>query len=183
MGGMEPWPAQEASVSPAPQESDRPRRPASSSPQDGDKPRQPASPSPQDDGEPRESASPAPRGSGEPQGSASPAPKRSRGRPRGTARRAETSRNTHEASGRRRSGRAPPVAALSPPAPVATTSSKEWEIERIVDSRIDADSLQHFYLVKWKGYDAKHNTWEPKRNLDKCSNAIVAYERSQSARG
>ncbi|KAM4058050.1 chromatin organization modifier domain-containing protein [Hirsutella rhossiliensis] len=135
------------------------------------------------------------RGSSNPQEPASPAPKRPRGRPRGRPRRTETPRVKGETRGRRRSSRirsvaAPPASSpatpkLRPretkkkaPAAAAATAGKEWEIERIVDSRIEAETLKHFYLVKWRGFDAKHNTWESKKNLDGCSDAIVAYERS-----
>ena len=41
----------------------------------------------------------------------------------------------------------------------------EYEIEEIVESMIDADSMEHMYLVKWKNYSATDNTWEPKKNL------------------
>lgn len=124
------------------------------------------------------------------------APKKPRGRPRGGPR---TPRKIEEARDRRRSGRirsvaAPPTSVSATPklrrrvakkkAPAVATAAatrQEWEIERIVGSRIEADTMRHFYLVKWRGFDAKHNTWELKRNLDKCSDAIVAYERSIGA--
>ncbi|KAK4153271.1 hypothetical protein C8A00DRAFT_33965 [Chaetomidium leptoderma] len=41
----------------------------------------------------------------------------------------------------------------------------EFEVEDIVDSIIDADTMEHMYLVKWKNYPASANTWEPKMNL------------------
>lgn len=41
----------------------------------------------------------------------------------------------------------------------------EYEVEDIVDSVIDADTMEHMYLVKWKNYPASDNTWEPKKNL------------------
>lgn len=64
--------------------------------------------------------------------------------------------------------------------PMSTPSrnaSGEWEIDKIVDSRIEEDTLKHFYLVKWKGFTSKDNTWEPKRNLVHCWEAIEAYEK------
>jgi hypothetical protein len=41
----------------------------------------------------------------------------------------------------------------------------EYEVEEIVDSAIDADTMEHMYFVKWKNYPASDNTWEPKKNL------------------
>lgn len=41
----------------------------------------------------------------------------------------------------------------------------EFEVESIADSVIDADTMEHMYLVKWKGYPASDNTWEPKKNF------------------
>ena len=39
------------------------------------------------------------------------------------------------------------------------------EIEKIVDKRVDSDGKVE-YLVKWKGYDDKENTWEPVENIE-----------------
>ncbi|KJZ77541.1 hypothetical protein HIM_03265 [Hirsutella minnesotensis 3608] len=128
--------------------------------------------------------------------------KRSRGRPRRTEQMGSLIKalkppaHPHRRSSRIKTAAAPPVSKPAPrpsqkprgrpgrkPKVAATRSGtgagKEWEIERIVDSRIDAATLeQHFYLVKWKGWAEKHNTWEPKKNLANCSAAIVAYEKA-----
>jgi hypothetical protein len=53
---------------------------------------------------------------------------------------------------------------------------KEWEVEQIVDSRIDGETLQHWFKVKWQGYTSKHNTWEPKKNLANCKTLVEKYE-------
>ncbi|EHK19203.1 uncharacterized protein TRIVIDRAFT_225073 [Trichoderma virens Gv29-8] len=53
----------------------------------------------------------------------------------------------------------------------------EWEVEKIVDSRIEEETLQHFFRVKWKGFSDKHNTWEPKKNLANCKGLVDAYEK------
>lgn len=66
------------------------------------------------------------------------------------------------------------------PAAAATISKETYEVERIVDSEIDADSKVHHYKVRWKGYSSAHDTWETKRNLAKCRAAIAAYEKKQS---
>ena len=62
-------------------------------------------------------------------------------------------------------------------------SGQEWEVECIVDSMIDADTHQHFYEVKWKGFSSKDNTWEPKINLAKAQAAIRAFEGGKGKRG
>jgi hypothetical protein len=54
----------------------------------------------------------------------------------------------------------------------------EWEVEKIVESQIDALTQEHFYRVKWKGYSAKLNTWEPKKNLSHCRKAIQDFEKA-----
>ncbi|CAI6080619.1 unnamed protein product [Clonostachys chloroleuca] len=58
-------------------------------------------------------------------------------------------------------------------------SGQQWEVESIVDSQIDADTMEHFYKVKWKGYSSKENTWEPKSNLVGCQDALKEYERQK----
>lgn len=57
---------------------------------------------------------------------------------------------------------------------------KEWEVEKVLGSQIDADTSEHFYLVKWKGYSVKENTWEPKKNLSNCRNLIREFEKTMS---
>ncbi|KAL2261443.1 hypothetical protein VTK26DRAFT_4160 [Humicola hyalothermophila] len=45
------------------------------------------------------------------------------------------------------------------------TAEDVYEVEEIVDSAIDADSMEHMYLIKWKNFPSSENTWEPKKNL------------------
>jgi len=35
--------------------------------------------------------------------------------------------------------------------------------------------MEHKYLVKWEGYSAKDNTWEPRKNLQGCEALIADY--------
>lgn len=60
----------------------------------------------------------------------------------------------------------------------AHNGRKEWEVEQIVESRIDAETMQHWFKVKWKGYTSKHNTWEPKKNLANCKALLEKYEKA-----
>jgi hypothetical protein len=38
-------------------------------------------------------------------------------------------------------------------------SGQSYEVEAILDHR--GEEQKREYLVKWKGFDKKHNTWEP----------------------
>ncbi|KAK1254626.1 hypothetical protein MKX08_008621 [Trichoderma sp. CBMAI-0020] len=60
---------------------------------------------------------------------------------------------------------------------VTKAGRKEWEVEQIVDSRIDTETMQHWFKVKWKGYPSKDNTWEPKKNLTNCKTLLENYEK------
>lgn len=64
--------------------------------------------------------------------------------------------------------------------PVVNNKDREWEVEKIIASKIDEHTREHFYLVKWKGFAAKENTWEPKKNLGRCHQAIQEYEKRSS---
>ncbi|KAF4424723.1 Testis-specific chromodomain Y 1 [Fusarium acutatum] len=70
----------------------------------------------------------------------------------------------------------------SPPARKKATrgeSTTEWEVEKIIDSQVDAYSRVLYYQVKWKGFGNKENTWEPEKNLGKCSKLIKDFEKEQ----
>jgi transposase InsO family protein len=54
--------------------------------------------------------------------------------------------------------RAPP-----PPLPEIIDGEEEWVVEEILDSRMMNRKLR--YLVKWKGFGAEHNSWEPWDNV------------------
>lgn len=54
-----------------------------------------------------------------------------------------------------------------------------YEVESIIDS--EARGSIKFYLVKWKGYDMDHNSWEPVQNLGLCSSMIEEYEEKHSS--
>jgi len=44
------------------------------------------------------------------------------------------------------------------PPPIVVDGEVEWEVEEILDSRWHRRRFQ--YLIKWKGYGRKHNSWE-----------------------
>jgi len=60
-----------------------------------------------------------------------------------------------------------------PPPAVAVDSNQEYEVEEILDSKRICKRL--FYLVKWKGYDQCHNSWEPVSFLKHSSRLIDSF--------
>jgi len=44
------------------------------------------------------------------------------------------------------------------PLPIVIDGEAEWEVEKILDSRWHWRRFQ--YLIKWKGYGHKHNSWK-----------------------
>ncbi|KAL7808526.1 hypothetical protein V8C44DRAFT_335767 [Trichoderma aethiopicum] len=72
---------------------------------------------------------------------------------------------------------AKPAKAAAAAAAGGKATKQEWEVEQIVDSMIDEETMEHFFKVKWKGYSSKDNTWEPKKNLANCKDLLEAYEK------
>ena len=62
-----------------------------------------------------------------------------------------------------------------PPPPDIIEGTPEYEVEEIVDSRMNRGRLQ--YLVHWKGYPKEERTWEPARNLSNAQDAILKFHR------
>ncbi|SOV04672.1 uncharacterized protein UDID_17163 [Ustilago sp. UG-2017a] len=66
---------------------------------------------------------------------------------------------------------------VQPPPPlVEVESDLEYEVEQILDSKVDhryRDPL--FYLVRWVGYGPDHNSWEPASNLTHASDLITEF--------
>ena len=51
----------------------------------------------------------------------------------------------------------------------------KYEVELLLDSRIQWRRME--YLVKWKGYDEGHNSWEPIYNLNNAKRSITAFHK------
>ena len=57
----------------------------------------------------------------------------------------------------------------------------EYEVEKILDKRVfGRKHLVTKYLVRWKGYTAEQDTWEPLTKLKNAQESIDEYERTQS---
>merc|ERR1712152_105577 len=51
----------------------------------------------------------------------------------------------------------------------------EYEVENVVSKR-ETDEGKVEYLVKWKGWNASDNTWEPVENLESSQELIDEFE-------
>lgn len=54
---------------------------------------------------------------------------------------------------------------------------KEWAVERILDY-VDDDEQGRLYRIRWKGFGAKEDTWEPESNLS-CEGLIEKFKKDQ----
>jgi len=57
------------------------------------------------------------------------------------------------------------VTSFSPLNDARTYDEELYNIEKIIKTRVCKDGKTE-YLLKWKGYSSKHNSWEPEENID-----------------
>ncbi|MBW0567393.1 hypothetical protein O181_107108 [Austropuccinia psidii MF-1] len=59
-----------------------------------------------------------------------------------------------------------------PPPPIIIEEEEEWEVSRILDSKLKRGKL--WYLVEWKGFSqySERSTWEPTKNLTNCPELV-----------
>merc|ERR1712123_561771 len=59
---------------------------------------------------------------------------------------------------------------------VMSASEEEYEVDRIINDRVEKGEKQ--YLIRWKNFGADDDTWEPVSNLD-CPEIISLYEQNK----
>ena len=58
---------------------------------------------------------------------------------------------------------------------------EKYVVDKVVNKRTNRRRNGRVeYLIKWKGYDDKDNTWEPRENLD-CEDLIEEFEKIQKS--
>ena len=67
-----------------------------------------------------------------------------------------------------------------PPLPVEVEGELEYEVERVLDSRVVRGKLRYF--VDWRGYGPESRTWEPVEYLAHATDAINRYHRENPHR-
>lgn len=55
------------------------------------------------------------------------------------------------------------------------TEGLEYEVERVIDSRIDKKGKRE-YKVKWTGWADEFNTWEPEVHLNNSFDLITDFD-------
>ena len=59
-------------------------------------------------------------------------------------------------------------------------SDNNWEVEKILNKRTNPNG-QVMYLLKWKGYERKYNSWEPEGALDGCPKLVKQFSKERRA--
>ncbi|MBW0473097.1 hypothetical protein O181_012812 [Austropuccinia psidii MF-1] len=69
-----------------------------------------------------------------------------------------------------------------PPPPIIIEEEEEWEVSRILNSKLKRGKL--WYLVEWKGFsqDPERSTREPTENLKNCPELVKYFHSLYSDR-
>ncbi|KNZ81369.1 Chromobox like protein, partial [Termitomyces sp. J132] len=64
--------------------------------------------------------------------------------------------------------------------PIKVEDKYHYKVDEILDSRIVRGRLQ--YLVHWKGYGPKDDTWEPQKNLNRAPDKLQDFHQRNPAK-
>jgi len=63
-----------------------------------------------------------------------------------------------------------------PPPPIITPDGDiEWEVHKVMDSRLFGRWKKLQYLVAWEGYGPEEYSWEPAANLENAPEAVAQF--------
>ena len=75
----------------------------------------------------------------------------------------------------------------SPPIPEVIKGEFEFIVQRIMKFKVVEDNQKskknREFLVRWKGYSAEHDTWEPEDNLTNCPSILEKYKKEHQLVG
>jgi hypothetical protein len=63
-----------------------------------------------------------------------------------------------------------------PPPPIVVDGHEEFEVEKVLDSRVRRNRLE--YLVHWKDWPVSSRTWEPAANLANAPDPVASFHRA-----
>ena len=63
-----------------------------------------------------------------------------------------------------------------PPPPIVRDGIEEYEVEKILDSRIFRGKVE--YLVRWKGYGVEEDEWCPVRDVQGSKQLVAEFHRT-----
>ena len=56
------------------------------------------------------------------------------------------------------------------------TGEPMWQVERIVNKKLEENSSRWIYEVKWRGWGEADNTWEPIEHLKEVLDLVQKFE-------
>nr|1G6Z_A Chain A, CLR4 PROTEIN [Schizosaccharomyces pombe] len=60
---------------------------------------------------------------------------------------------------------------------ISSPKQEEYEVERIVDEKLDRNGAVKLYRIRWLNYSSRSDTWEPPENLSGCSAVLAEWKR------
>ena len=68
-----------------------------------------------------------------------------------------------------------------PPPPLEVDGKEEYYVENILNSKYQWAKL--YYLMKWRGYSKKENSWQPGKGLENTQKTGAFHKRYQNKPG